>query len=76
MGTRKTQDQTPDDYQDLSAGDEPAKVETTEQSPNKAAGPVLNTRRPFSMVWHNGLKAYLQDGVIFDRGSKEPIGKA
>ena len=36
--------------------------------------PSLDLGRPYSMVWHDGLKAYYQDGVIYDRGSKQAVG--
>lgn len=81
MATRKTTDQAAEEYPTLSDA-EPAQAEEAEaeaKAPTKgkaaAAGPVFNPRRQFSMVWHDGLKAYLQDGVIFDRGSKKPVGK-
>ncbi len=71
--------QPADDYPDLSKEAPPA-----EDSPDTAAAegaedtskvPVFYPKRPYSMVWHGGLKAYTQDGNIFDRGSKLYIQK-
>lgn len=79
---KRTADQAADDYPDLSApetedapAEQPAAAEATAGT-TEVAGPRFNPKKQFSMCWHNGLKAYLQDGVIFDRGNKEPIGKA
>jgi hypothetical protein len=75
---KKTADQAADDYPDLSAPETteaPAEEPTIAEAAAEAAGPRFNAKKQFSMCWHNGLKAYVQDGVIFDRGSKEPVGK-
>jgi hypothetical protein len=81
---KNTSDQSVDDYPDLSSESavesepEPVIEAADEVAPESAENltPRFNSRKQFSMCWHNGLKAYLQDGVIYDRGSKEPIGTA
>ena len=79
---KTTQGQKAEDYPKLGDAEavqetapEPAPAPAQEQAA-KSADPVFNPKQQFSMVWHNGLKAYLQNGVIFDRGSKLPVGKA
>lgn len=79
---KKTGDQAVDDYPDLSSDaavedDKPEAAEAVSDEPTAAepAGPKFNPKKQFSMCWHDGLKAYVQDNVIFDRGTKEPVGK-
>ena len=79
---KKTPDQPIDDLPDL-GGDAAAELDAKaakaaakkeiEAGTPKSAGPHFNPKKPFSMIWHHGLKQYYQDGVIFDRGSKLPM---
>jgi hypothetical protein len=77
---KKTADQPAEDYPDLSseaaaeaAASEAAEPEAAEVT--ESVGPKFNPKKQFSMCWHDGLKAYVQDGIVFDRGTKEPVGK-
>ena len=67
-----------EEYQDLSkAAPEPEILPDTATVTEEPAGEpeqVFQPKRPYSMIWHNGLKHYHQDGIIFDRGSKKRIG--
>lgn len=66
----RTQDQDAKDYPDLSEDKLAAPTTEPEKAPKQQK---FNPKKAFSMVWHAGFKQYLQDGVIYDRGSKLPI---
>jgi hypothetical protein len=65
------------DYPDLSAGEganeapDGAQATAAGADDDQAGKPVLDLKRPYNMIWHDGLKQYYQDGKIFDRGSKQ-----
>jgi hypothetical protein len=71
--------QPADDYPDLSKEAPPAEPQpdsaAAEGAEDTSDDPQFYPKRPFSMVWHEGLKAYTQDGNIFDRGTKKFIQK-
>ncbi len=67
--TKATTDQPADAYPELATPPEPA------PEPAKAEH-VFDPKRMFGMIWLDGLKHYLQDGIIYDRGDRRPIGQA